>query len=158
MKFQEGIDKIKKGIFTDEESLKTLITSFNFIFYIQKNKSQYEKSTFKAMQYVFWQTVIEFGGNYAGFSSSAEFLQHSLEKKPKDLFITNGKIIQEITEDSYFKNNINNIVKKYGNDCEEFIFDSTITPDFPMRFEDRDLYFAIHSADLYVSGKKVKGK
>lgn len=158
MKFQRGIDKLKKGNFTDEESLKVLITSFSFAFNIGKNKSQYEKSTFKAMQYVFWQTVIEFGGKYAGFSALAEFLQHSLEKNPKDLFITKGNIIQEIMDDNYFKNNMNNIVKKYGENCEEFIFDSTINAEFPMRFEDKDLYFVIHSSDLYVSGKKVNGK
>lgn len=86
MKFQNGIDKISKGNFTDEDSIKTIITSFNFIFNMSKNKSQYEKNTFKGMQFAFWQTVIEVGGRYAGFSISAEFLQHSLEENPEDLY------------------------------------------------------------------------
>lgn len=86
MKFQNGIDKISKGNFTDEDSIKTIITSLNFIFNMSKNKSQYEKNTFKGMQFAFWQTVIEVGGRYAGFSISAEFLQHSLEENPEDLY------------------------------------------------------------------------
>ena len=50
----------------------------NFIFNTSKNKSQYEKNTFKGMQFAFWQTVIEVGGRYAEFPISSEFLQHSL--------------------------------------------------------------------------------
>ncbi|MGN1327671.1 MAG: hypothetical protein ACI4VQ_06340 [Clostridia bacterium] len=38
---------------------------------MSRNKSQYEKNAFKAMQYAFWQTVIEAGGlyNFASFST-----------------------------------------------------------------------------------------
>ena len=152
IRFQEGIDKISKGNFTDEDSIKTIITSISFIFNIGKNKKQYEKSAFKAMQYVFWQTVIEIGGKYANFPISAEFLQHSLEEKPEDLVITKGNIIQEIINDKAFKKNINNIVNKYGENCNEFVFDSLEDNSFPMNFNDNDLYFAIHSASLYVKG------
>lgn len=158
IKFQEGIDKIGKGNFTDEDSIKTLRTSFSFIFNMSKNKSQYEKNSFKAMQYVFWQTVIETGGKYVDFPISADFLQHSLEKEPEDIVITEGKIIKEIVDNESFKANIRNIVKKYGNDCEEFIFDSLKDDSFPMNFNDKDLYFAIHSADLYIRGRKENNK
>ena len=158
IKFKDGLDKIKNKNFTDEDSIKTIITSFSFIFNISKNKSQYEKNSFKAMQYVFWQTVIEIGGRYAEFPISANFLQHSLEKQPQDLVITEGKVIEEITGDKYFKENISNIVKKYGNNSKEFVFDSLKDNSFPMNFNDKDLYFAIHSANLYVVGKKVNNK
>ena len=154
MKFQDGIDKISNGNFTDEDSIKTIITSISFIFNLTKNKKQYEKNTFKEMQFVFWQTVIELGGKYAEFPISADFLQHSLKKEPENLVITEGKVIKEITEDKYFQENINNIVKKYGNDCNEFTFDSTKDNSFPMNFNDKDLYFSIHSADLYIKGKR----
>lgn len=158
IKFQDGIDKIKRGNFTDEESIKTLITSFSFIFNMSKNKSQYEKNTFKAMQYVFWQTVIEAGGKYAEFPTSAEFLQHSLERKPEDLVITKGRVIQEILEDKSFKKNINDIVNKYGDNCDKFVFDSLKDNSFPMNFNDKDLYFAIHSADLNIKGERFNKK
>lgn len=102
MKFQNGIDKISKGNFTDEDSIKTIITSLNFIFNMSKNKSQYEKNTFKGMQFAFWQTVIEVGGRYAGFSISAEFLQHSLEENPEDLYFALHLVDLEI---SALKNN-----------------------------------------------------
>ena len=48
----------------------TKITSISFIFNLTKNKTQYEKNTFKEMQFVFWQTVIEVGGKYAEFPIS----------------------------------------------------------------------------------------
>lgn len=96
IKFQDGIDKITKGNFTDEDSIKTIITSFSFIFNMEKNKKQYEKNAFKAMQYAFWQTVIETGGRYAEFPISAEFLQHSLEEKPYDIVITEGKLYKKL--------------------------------------------------------------
>ena len=158
IKFQNGIDKISKGNLTDEDSIKTIITSFSFIFNMSKNRSQYEKNAFKAMQYAFWQTVIEIGGKYAEFPISADFLQHALEKEPKNLIITEGQIIQEILNDESFNININNIIKKYGKDFDEFIFDSLKDDSFPMNFNDKDLYFAIHSAALYVKGKKVADK
>lgn len=158
MKFQDGIDKISKGNFTDEDSIKTLITSFSFIFNMSKNKSQYEKNAFKAMQYAFWQTVIEAGGKYVEFPISADFLQHSLEDKPEDLVIAEGKVVQEILEDESFKKNINDIVNKYGNERDRFVFNSLKDDSFPMNFNDKDLYFAIHSADLYINGKKENNK
>lgn len=158
MKFQDGIDKISKGNFTDEDSIKTIITGFSFIFNIGKNKKQYEKNTFKAMQYAFWQTVIEIGGRYAEFPISAKFLQHSLEEKPDDIVITDGQVVQEILNDESFKRNIKNIVNKYGKNCNEFIFDSLENDSFPMDFNDKDLYFAIHSANLYINAKKVNDK
>ena len=157
-KFQDGIDKISKGNFTDEDSIKTIITSLSFIFNMGKNKKQYEKSSFKAMQYAFWQTVIETGGRYAEFPISADFLQHSLEEKPEDIVITNGRIIQEIINDESFKKNIKDIVNKYGENNNEFTFDSSEDNSFPMNFNDKDLYFSIHSAELYIKGKKVNDK
>ncbi len=153
-KFTKGINKIKEGKFTDEESIKLLTSSFSFIFNINKNKNQYEKDSFKAMQYVFWQTVIEIGGKYAEFDISADFLQHSLEEKPNDLLISEGKVIEEIINDQRFKENINNIVKEYGKNSNKFIFDSEIDKKFPMRFSERDLYFALNNVGLYMIGEK----
>ncbi len=157
-KFQEGIYKISKGNFTDKDSIKTMITSISFIFNLSRNKKQYEKNTFKKMQFVFWQTVIELGEKYAEFPISADFLRHSLLQAPQNLVITEGKVIKEITEDKYFQENINNIIKKYGKNCNEFTFDSKKDKSFPMSFNDKDLYFSIHSADLYIKGNKISDK
>ena len=152
-KFDTNIHKIKNNKYKDDKELKLLITSISFIFNMYKNKTQYKKNSFKAMQYAFWQTVIEVGREYAGFDISADFLQHSLKENPKNLLISEGKIIDEIKKDNQFQENINNIVKKYGKNNNDFIFDSKATDDFPMNFNNNDLYFAIHSASLKVVGK-----
>ena len=64
--------KVSNDVF--ENGCVRNITSLNFIFNMSKNKSQYEKNTFKGMQFAFWQTVIEVGGRYAEFPISSEFL------------------------------------------------------------------------------------
>lgn len=157
-KFQEEIVKIKEHNFKDKESVKLLISSFGFIFNLNKNKNQYEKSVFKAMQYAFWQTVIEVGRTYANFDISADLLQHSLESKPSNLLISNGKIIEEIIKDKNFKKCISNIVEKYGSNNNEFIFDSSTDKYFPLAFNESDLYFSLNKVYLFVKGKKENGK
>ena len=157
-KFTEGIEKLSKGNFTDEESVKLLISGFSFIFHMDKNKTQYEKNSFKAMQYTFWQTVIEVGRNYARFDISADFLQHSLEKEPTDLLIEEGKVIQKIINDNNFKENINNIINEYGKNNKEFIFDISNNEDFPMTFSESDLYFSLNNVSLYFKAKKENKK
>ena len=157
-KFHDGIDKLTKGKFTDEESIKLLISGFSFIFNMKKNGNQYENNAFKAMQYVFWQTVIEDGGTYAEFDISADFLQHSLEKEPNDLLIRSGKVVNKIVNDNNFKENIKKIIDEYGKDKEAFAFDGNLDDRFPMTFSESDLYFAIHEAGLKAEGKKQNEK
>lgn len=157
-KFTEGIAKIKEGKITDEESIKLLNSTFSFIFNMRKNNSQYEKNAFKAMQYAFWQTVIEVGGKYAEFDISAEFLQHSLEKEPNDLVIEDGQVVEQIIKDKNFQENINNIINEYGKNDTEFIFDSSNNEEFPMTFSESDLYFSLNNVSLYLKAKKENKK
>ena len=157
-KFQESITKIKEHNFKDKESVKLLISSFSFIFNLSKNKNQYENSVFKALQYAFWQTVIEVGRTYAGFCISADLLQHSLENQPSNLLIFNGKIVEEIKKDKNFKKCISNIVEKYGSNNNEFIFDSDTDQNFPLAFSESDLYYSLNKVYLFIKGKKENGK
>ncbi len=156
-RFQKGLEQIRNGKFKDADSIKAIITSISFIFHMYRNGDQYEKSMFKGMQFAFWQTVIEAGRNYADFPISADFLQHSLEKKPDNLFITEGIIINDIIADKSFKENVKEIIDKYGQN-NKFIFDSFKDNAFPMIFNDNDLYFAIHRSSLYIEGKKDNDK
>lgn len=160
IKFQDGIDKISKGKFTDEDSIKTIITSISFIFNMSKNKKQYEKNAFKGMQFAFWQTVIEVGGKYAEFPISAEFLQHSLDENPEDLYITDGNIVKTIKNDNNFLNIIKKIVDEKGKDKDSFEFNSNdyIKHEYDWAFNDKDLYFALHLVELKVSALKEKDK
>ena len=154
LKFERELDKLKNNDY-EEEKLKLLITSFSYIFNMHKNKNQYEKNSFKEMQYAFWQAVIEVGGRYAKFDISADFLQHSLKEQPEDLHIVDGKVINEIKNDNQFKEKIAQIIKKYGDGKNEFVAEGD---DVSISFDNKDLYFAIHSANLVVKGNKYNGK
>lgn len=156
IKFEKNLDKLKNNNYEeDDEKLKLLITSFSYIFNMYKNKKQYEKNSFKEMQYAFWQTVIEVGGKYAKFDISADFLQHSLKEKPEDLYIIDGKVVDEIKKDDQFKEKIIQIIDKYGDRKNEFVAKGD---DICISFNNKDLYFSIHSANMVVKGKKYNGK
>lgn len=59
-----------------------------------------------------------------------------------------GKIIQDIIDDSYFKNKLNEIIKKYGNN-ENFN-----TNNESLAFENGDLFFSLHNSCISVLGNK----
>ena len=126
----------------------------------KKNKKQYEKNAFKGMQFAFWQTVIEVGGKYAEFPISAEFLQHSLDDNPKDLYITNGNIVETIKNDNNFQNIVKKIVEEKGKDKDSFEFNSNdyVNHEYDWAFNDKDLYFALHLVELKVSALKENDK
>lgn len=157
-KFETNFEKIKNKKYKDNNELKVLIAGISFIFNMYRNKNQYEKNSFKAMQYAFWQLVIEGGREFADFHISAKFLQHSLEEKPEDLLFIDGKEVEDIINDKHFQDNINKIVQIYGENSSEFLFDSNNDDRFPMNFNEKDLYFSIHSADLIVIGEKREEK
>lgn len=153
VKFKENIIRLKNCDFTNEESLSIALSSFSFIFNMGSNKPQYEKDSLKAMQFAFWQLVIEVGKN-VGLDISADFLQHSLKSKPSNLYIQDGKVVEEIVKDKFFKNNVQNIVREYGKNANNFIFNSSENDKYPMSFNEKDLYFSIHSAGLKIVGDK----
>lgn len=93
-KFERDIKELKEN--NSGKEWITLIAGFSYVFNMYRNKKQYEKNHSKEMQYAFLQTVIEVGGKYAKFDISADFLQHSLEEKTEDLYITKGKVVDEI--------------------------------------------------------------
>ena len=127
--------------------------------YIKKgfvvNTKMFEIPAIKSMQYVLWQ-VVAIGGNVVGFDSSAELLEHSLTDKPKDLLITEGEIVEEIKNDSQFKTRLNEIVKEYGKNKLEFNTENG--KKLSLQFDNSDLYFSIHKADIKVIGKKENDK
>ena len=157
-KFETNLEKINNKEFETPTELNWIIAGISFIFNVSKNKEQYQQDSFKKMQYALWQVVIEVGRTYYHYDISAYFLQHSLEKEPNDLFITKGNIVEKIKNDAKFKEILNNIIKEYGRDSEAFIFDSSLDDNFPISFDDGDLYFSIHYASLKIIGKKQNEK
>ena len=112
-KFKSAINKVKTdNIHKEKEKIKLLISASSYIFNMYKNKSQYKKDSFKAMQYAFWQTVIEVGGRYFNYELAAKLLQHSLEKNPQTFLISDEKIIEMIINDPNFKSKIKEIINK----------------------------------------------
>lgn len=150
-KFKTNLAKIENNQYKEDENIKLLITSFSYIFNMYKNKNQYEKDSLKAMQYAFWQTVIEVGGRYFDYELAAELLQYSLEESPTEFLITDEKIIGNIKKDQNFVDKINEIISKYGTKNE---FNISLKDKESMTFEDSDLYFAIHKSKIEMKAKK----
>lgn len=80
---------------------------------------------------------------------AADCLEHSLEQNPKDIYITEGKVIQDIQEDNGFKKEINSIIEENKNK-KSFETSKVIT------FADGDLMLALHDVTLQVRGEKQK--
>ena len=115
-----------------------------------KNKNQYNKNSLKAMQYAFWQTVIEVGGRYFNYELAAILLQHSLEENPQDFVIKDEQLLEMIRRDSNLKNKINEIINKHKTEKEIYI---PIGQEY-VAFENSDLYFAIHNANIEMKAKQ----
>lgn len=151
-KFERYLNKLTYMKDTAKVGLRFALENSPINLIIKRNTHPFEISAIKNMRYALWQ-VVAIGGNIVGFDSSAELLEHSLTNKPKDLIITEGKIIEEIKNDSQFKERINDIVRTYGKDTTTFN-----TGVLKIQFDNSDLYFAIHGADINVTGNKIDKK
>lgn len=154
-KFEKYLNKLTYMKDTAEVGLRFALENSPINLIIKRNTHPFEISAIKNMQYALWQ-VVAIGGNVVGFDSSAELLEHSLTDNPKELVITEGKIVEEIKNDAQFKKKINDIVKKYETDgVEQF---NTNSDESGIIFDNSDLYFSIHKADINVIGKKENEK
>lgn len=143
----------------DEKVAENFIKSMSFIFDVTKKSNPISYAVFYSMQYTFWQVVVV-GGILADMKFSARLLANSLSlfgKEPRDMLIEDEETIQLILENQTFKDRINQLIKKYGEDKEEFIVDNSApTEDILIRFEKNDLLFALHDATMIVKANKDK--
>lgn len=141
----------------DEKVAENFIKSISFIFDITKKSDPISYAVFYSMQYTFWQVVVV-GGILTNKKLSARLLTNSLApfgKQPSDMLIEDEETSQLILENQTFKDRINQLIKKYGEGNEEFIVDdSAPTEDILIRFDNKDLLFALHDATLFVKGSK----
>lgn len=141
----------------DEKVAENFIKSMSFIFDVTKKSDPILYAVFYSMQYTFWQIVVV-GGILTNMKLSARLLTNSLSlfgKEPSDMLIEDEETIQLILENQTFKDRINQLIKKYGEGNEEFIVDdSAPTEDILIRFDNKDLLFALHDATLFVKGTK----
>ena len=154
-KFDKYISKVSYAQDTAKAGFKLLWETSPINLIIKKNTNPFEIPAIKGMQYALWQ-VVAIGGNVAGFDTSAELLEHSITNQPKDLLITEGKIVEEIKNDSQFKTKLNEIVEEYGKNKLEF--NTEDGKKLSLQFDNSDLYFSIHKADIKVIGKKENDK
>lgn len=154
-KFNDYISQVNYVQDTLEVGYK-LLWEYNPInLIIRKRTNPFEISAIRSMQYALWQ-IVAIGGNVVGYDGSAELLEHSLTDEPENLVIKDSKIVDEIKNDTQFKEKIKRIVEKYGKDNEEFNLEGG--EDTDIQFDNSDLYFAIHGASMYVKGKKENEK
>ena len=85
-----------------------------FAFSRYYNNKPYLSDIIQKLQYYILKCAI-LSLNVIGYNISAEFLEHSLQENPNDIIITEGPIIKSIQSDHCFKEKINEIIKKYGN-------------------------------------------
>lgn len=143
----------------DEKVAENFIKSMSFIFDVTKKSNPISYAAFYSMQYTFWQVVVV-GGILAGMKLSASLLTNSLSlfgKEPSDMLIEDDETIQTILDSKSFKERMNQLIKKYGEDKEEFIVDNSApAEDILIRFEKNDLLFALHDATMIVKANKGK--
>lgn len=154
-KFERYLNKLTYMKDTAKVGLRFALENSPINLIIKRNTHPFEISAIKNMQYALWQ-VVAIGGNIVRFDSSAELLEHSLTNNPKDILITEGKIVEEIKNDAQFKNKIDDIVKKYDQKgMNEFV---TNPDESSIVFDNSDLYFALHKSDMCITGKKKNDK
>ena len=160
-KFNEILEKVKNINWeeVDKETAESFMKSVSFIFDLTKKNSPIAYNVFYAMQYVFWQVVVV-GGLLANMKLSAKLLSNSLSlfgKQPKDLNIDDEETIELILESKAFKKRINQLINKYGKEKEGFILDKNApSDDVIIRFDKKDLNFALHDATMFVEANKNK--
>lgn len=154
-KFDEFLNKINTAGKIAEGSLGLLIGALPVNLNIKKSTLPFEISALKSMQYTLLETVV-CGGRLVGYDISADFLQHSMEKKPAEIIITEGKVVEEIKNDIQFQNKIKSIINKYGKDNTEFYANDK--DDIRIQFDDGDLYYSLHGGSVFIKGRKNNDK
>ena len=168
LKFSEKMNALRKDIEkaeSEDEKVSILndyiINDLKFIFDTSKIMVPLYYPVFFAMQLAFWELVVIVGREKAGFIISARFLDNALVKKkgyiPKNQTIDSYEDIEKIREDSYFKDKIDFLIKKYSKHKRQFdinINNVDIFDDVVLNFEDNDLFFSLHGTTISVKGKR----
>lgn len=158
-KFNEILEEIKEFNWeeADEEIAEKFIKNMSFIFDLTKKTNPISYAVFYSMQYIFWQVVVV-GGILANMKLSARLLSNSLSifgQQPQDLVIDDDEITKLIIENKSFKEKIDQLIKKYGQDREDFIVNNEAPKeDILIRFNGGDLLYALHDATMLVNAKK----
>ena len=140
----------------DDEQLKNEIQNLPwdtvmFAFSSYYNKKTYLSELIQVVQLFIWKIGVRLSSNI--FECGSEFLNHSLQENPEDLYITEGKIIEKIKEDNNFESKIDEIVNKYK---MKSTFDTK--NEESLNYIDKDLFLALNNTDIRVIGNKNNNK
>ena len=150
-KYKSIFKKIEDGEYDAIQIIP--FSAVNFAFNMYYIKKPYMKDLNQKLQYIILKVVV-FIAKQNELVFTAKCLDHALQKKPKDMIVTDDKIINKIKKSSKFVSKINEILKKHKNQKsfsikkgEEYLI-----------FENGDLAYSIHKADIMMKGKKINKK
>jgi hypothetical protein len=146
-KLYNKFQKIKnKSEEVDSEYIQNfLFDNLLFAFSTYYRNKKYLGGVIADIQYYFWKSVIIWKKDK--YPSGTEFINYSLQEKPEDRLITDGKIIEDIIEDPKFIEKINQIIKTNDNKKR---FDITEGLDYVST----DLFLALNNTTINVIGNK----
>ncbi len=122
-----------------------LFENLLFAFSTYYRNKKYFGGVIANIQYYFWKAVILW--KKEEFPSGTEFINYSLQEKPEDRLIIEGKIIEDIIKDPKFIEKINQIIKENDNKKS---FDITEG----LNYASTDLFLALNNTTINVIGNK----
>lgn len=147
-KYKNIFQKINDGDYDAEQYITSGVIRFAFSMYYMKKP--YLSDMIQLLQLYILKTGV-FGLKIINWNFSAYCLEHSLQKKPKDIEITKREVIEKIKKDTNFKAKIAEVINNNKNKQTFNIKDSVI-------FNTSDLYNSLHEVTLIIKGKKNKTK
>lgn len=145
-KHEDFFQKLMNGEYDIIQNLS--FDTIRFAFSRYYNNKPYLSDMTQIAQYAILQGG-SLGLRTLNWNFAADCLVHSLQKKPEDIVITEGDIIDEIIRNEAFKIKINKIIKKYEKQ-KQF----TTVKEESISFTSANLFFALHNTHLEVIGKK----
>ena len=143
-KYKNSFQKINDGDYDAQQYITSGLIRFAFSRYY--TKKPYLSDMIQLLQlFILKCGVLYLKTKKQDFAASC--LNHSLQKKSKDIEITKGTVINEIKEESIFKNTIDEFIKENGR--KKSFYESK-----NIEFNNGDLFNSLHGTTLVVNGNK----
>lgn len=141
-------NKTKEIVFS-EATQNIVWSALNFGLSQYYNKKEYLSGLTQQLQYIFWKSsvgILKIGG----YDVSASLLNHAIDEKPSDLYISDGFIVKTIQDNETFKNKIKELVKSVSS--------NNINIEDTIIFNGGDLAASLHIMNLFINGEKINDK
>lgn len=148
-KYKNIFEKINDGDYDAAQYITSGLIRFAFSKYYAKKPYLYDMR--QKLQLFILKVLGESYLMLNHYDFAIECLENSFKTNPKDIKITNGKIINKIKKESIFKDTIDRFIKESGN---QKLFSRSEN----INFEDGDLFNALHGTTINAYGKKLDDK